>query len=118
MAEAREVIAKALEDNQVDMVPCPQCDGRGYHHGFGEHGHDPDWCTKCDGAQIVHSGVEPVDAILSALHDAGLKVVGREPTEAMVAGMRDAWDYFDANDDVFRREWQGAFDAAAPTKEK
>lgn len=32
---------------------CPRCDGRGYHHGFGEHGHDPDWCSECGGGQTV-----------------------------------------------------------------
>lgn len=33
--------------------PCPTCDGRGYHHGFGEHGHDPDWCETCGGPGLV-----------------------------------------------------------------
>ena len=28
---------------------CPRCKGRGYHHGFGEHGHDPDYCNQCGG---------------------------------------------------------------------
>jgi protein gp37 len=31
--------------------PCRRCEGKGYHHGFGEHGHDPDWCTECGGSQ-------------------------------------------------------------------
>lgn len=30
-------------------VDCPTCDGKGYHHGFGEDGCDPDWCTQCGG---------------------------------------------------------------------
>lgn len=29
---------------------CQRCAGKGYHHGFGEDGHDPDWCEKCGGA--------------------------------------------------------------------
>ena len=33
------------------VTVCSRCDGRGYHHGFGEHGHDPDWCERCGGAQ-------------------------------------------------------------------
>lgn len=29
--------------------PCPRCEGKGHHHGFGEHGQDPDWCLHCGG---------------------------------------------------------------------
>lgn len=36
-----------------EMMACPRCDGRGYHHGFGENGHDPDWCNDCGGSQYV-----------------------------------------------------------------
>lgn len=28
---------------------CPRCEGKGFHHGFGEDGIDPDWCTHCGG---------------------------------------------------------------------
>lgn len=31
---------------------CARCTGRGYHHGFGENGHDPDWCDSCGGPGI------------------------------------------------------------------
>lgn len=31
------------------MVECRRCNGRGYHHGFGERGEDPDWCSDCGG---------------------------------------------------------------------
>jgi len=31
-------------------VTCGWCGGKGYHHGFGEGGHDPDWCSRCLGA--------------------------------------------------------------------
>jgi len=31
---------------------CPQCNGAGYHHGFGERGMDPDWCTLCGGPGV------------------------------------------------------------------
>lgn len=44
---------KAFEDACNSMVMCKRCDGRGYHHGFGEHGHDPDWCNDCGGCQSV-----------------------------------------------------------------
>lgn len=33
----------------VRMVKCKRCEGRGYHHGFGEDGADPDWCSDCGG---------------------------------------------------------------------
>lgn len=35
--------------NDPKFDPCPRCKGRGYHHGFGENGADPDWCTQCGG---------------------------------------------------------------------
>ncbi len=54
------------------------------------------------------------DRILTALSSAGLAVVPVEPSDEMVAAMRDAWDYFDANDDVFRREYRAAIAAALP----
>jgi len=38
------------EANPV-MKKCTRCDGKGYHHGFGEHGHDPDWCENCGGGE-------------------------------------------------------------------
>jgi DnaJ-class molecular chaperone len=31
------------------MTDCHRCTGRGYHHGFGEDGMDPDWCSECGG---------------------------------------------------------------------
>lgn len=37
---------------QLGSLPCQncaRCAGRGYHHGFGEGGADPDWCDKCGG---------------------------------------------------------------------
>ena len=37
---------------------CSRCAGKGYHHGFGEHGHDPDWCSECGGCG---SWLEPPD---------------------------------------------------------
>lgn len=35
------------------MIMCPQCNGTGFHHGFGEDGHDPDWCENCGGCQSI-----------------------------------------------------------------
>ncbi len=32
-------------------IICDRCKGKGYHHGFGEDGHDPDWCEVCGGAE-------------------------------------------------------------------
>lgn len=29
--------------------PCQRCHGKGSHHGYGEHGCDPDWCPVCGG---------------------------------------------------------------------
>jgi DnaJ-class molecular chaperone len=41
------------DEPMQECVKCPRCNGRGYHHGFGERGHDPDWCEQCDGAQYI-----------------------------------------------------------------
>lgn len=35
------------------MKMCSRCTGRGYHHGYGEDGCDPDWCEECGGSQFV-----------------------------------------------------------------
>lgn len=45
LAEEIQAECDALPD-----VVCSKCDGRGYHHGFGEGGLDPDWCEECGGA--------------------------------------------------------------------
>jgi hypothetical protein len=36
-----------------ETKPCQKCNGKGYHHGFGTDGHDPDWCEECGGCQFV-----------------------------------------------------------------
>lgn len=108
--EARAIIEAALKANEGDMVPCDRCDGRGWHHGFGERGHDPDWCVKCDGSQVVHSGVEPADAIIAALAAEGMKILARQPTKAMMKTMGISQSSYIVND------WGRMWDAApAPT---
>ena len=32
---------------------CDRCTGKGYHHGFGIDGIDPDWCEQCGGPGSV-----------------------------------------------------------------
>ncbi len=32
---------------------CQRCVSRGYHHGFDEHGNDPDRCEVCGGSGFV-----------------------------------------------------------------
>jgi protein gp37 len=41
------VFVKQLGRRPCD--PCKRCGGAGFHHGFGELGHDPDWCLDCGG---------------------------------------------------------------------
>lgn len=54
------------------MVDCKRCEGRGYHHGFGETGHDPDWCTECGGAGYVLAySIDPADAIRALRKEPG-----------------------------------------------
>ena len=46
----RERIEQYLAWNEnPTFEPCHRCDGKGYHHGFGEGGHDPDHCDHCGG---------------------------------------------------------------------
>lgn len=56
MKVSDEMVDRALkrfQDACNSMVMCKRCDGRGYHHGFGENGYDPDWCVECGGSQSV-----------------------------------------------------------------
>lgn len=64
----RERLKQIMRDVELNprMVDCPRCNGYGYHHGFGEHGHDPDWCEMCGGAQYVQDENQTADAILTA----------------------------------------------------
>jgi hypothetical protein len=57
--DPHEVIARlrryAKLQTEPEFIPCPKCSGKGYHHGFGEHGHDPDWCEECGGpGELCH----------------------------------------------------------------
>jgi hypothetical protein len=47
-----EMVERALDawNASPDLVNCQKCEGSGYHHGFGEGGVDPDWCTVCGGS--------------------------------------------------------------------
>ncbi|SMF65468.1 hypothetical protein SAMN02982989_3363 [Xaviernesmea oryzae] len=56
--------------NEPVMLKCERCDGRGYHHGFGENGHDPDWCEVCGGGQYVVAPGEEGRAMRLALEAA------------------------------------------------
>jgi len=61
VAESRETMVARVRrylqlQESPEFVACPRCKGKGYHHGFGEHGHDPDWCEQCGGP-----GEWPVD---------------------------------------------------------
>lgn len=56
--------------NAPQMVPCPKCEGRGYHHGFGEDGASPDWCTDCGGNQYNVVPGEELRAMTAALTSA------------------------------------------------
>ena len=55
----------------AEFVPCERCQGKGYHHGFGEGGVDPDWCERCGGpGEVYHPDFDthdPVDVLKEAL---------------------------------------------------
>jgi len=70
-----EMVDRALEAfnksiNAPLTVKCARCEGKGYHHGFGEDGASPDWCQECGGNQYnILPGEEP-RAIRAALEAA------------------------------------------------
>lgn len=67
-------LAAALDAAEAAIKPCPRCGGKGYHHGFGEDGHDPDWCADCGGSQfamVCETTADRVRAILQHLNGRG-----------------------------------------------
>ena len=67
--EQVERAAKAYDDACMTPTfkPCPRCNGKGYHHGFGESGADPDWCDNCGGVgEIDADPLKPIRAALMA----------------------------------------------------
>lgn len=77
--------------NEPQMIKCDRCDGKGYHHGFGENGVDPDWCDKCGGGGYDMAPGEEIRA-LSAAISAYLSSIGGivVPVDPDV-GMIRAW---------------------------
>jgi len=53
MPQVTDAMAAAAYNRFVNAInetePCDRCEGRGYHHGHGNSGRDPDWCDKCGG---------------------------------------------------------------------
>lgn len=69
-----EMVERALDrymEAASRMVDCPRCNGHGYHHGFGEDGHDPDWCDMCGGLGVV-GACDEMSAMREALKEAAL----------------------------------------------
>jgi len=77
--------------NDPIMEPCAKCSGKGYHHGFGPGGVEPDWCTDCGGNQFNIRPGEELRAMQAAIETAlaaeGLCVVPAIPSEAMWGGL-------------------------------
>lgn len=95
--EARATVADRIAAylawvEKPEFVDCPRCTGKGYHHGFGEHGHDPDWCEACGGPGevVTEPGTwSPDDLLAEAL--AALHATEQETREAcaqQVEGMK------------------------------
>jgi len=47
-------------ENELIEQTCVKCKGEGFHHGFGEHGHDPDHCTDCGGSGVSFESEEVI----------------------------------------------------------
>jgi hypothetical protein len=52
--EMREMATVAFDAamNNPKTIPCKKCGGSGCHGGFGEDGHDQDWCSVCGGGGV------------------------------------------------------------------
>jgi hypothetical protein len=48
--ELASLLRNTFEEALKQTRPCDRCAGKGYHHGFGEDGCDPDWCSVCGGS--------------------------------------------------------------------
>jgi len=61
-----------------DIAPCERCASQGYHHGFGENGHDPDWCSVCGGSGFVpaHDEMSAMKLALEAASNAASVIKG------------------------------------------
>lgn len=70
--------------NDPIMENCQRCDGKGYHYGFGETGHDPDWCNDCGGGGVNVRPGEEERAMRAAL-EAALAAAG-EPVAWLMPG--------------------------------
>jgi hypothetical protein len=82
-----------------EFEPCPRCNGKGYHHGFGEGGVDPDWCERCGGPgeQPTEPGMWSPDNLLEEARDAlaasppAGRIAPEGLEEAVAALERAAW---------------------------
>lgn len=81
MAVSEEMVERAYNrfmQANAEVVDCPRCKAKGYHHGFGEDGHDPDWCENCGGPGTV-SKFDEMSAMREALTAALSDQVVAEP---------------------------------------
>jgi len=121
MVEAAKTAYNASMDNPRS-VECARCSGKGYHHGFGEDGADPDWCSICGGGGVNFPDDEEDKAMRAAL-TAALAVAPKPrvrvkpldlPTilrDAFLAGRGLA--RFDALSEADQAAW-AAYDADGP----
>lgn len=88
--EIDRIIEAAAHDSMVHptMINCERCMGKGYHHGFGEDGADPDWCENCGGGGYVVQQWELSTNVRAALLAAGFVIV--PATDALLAKGRES----------------------------
>jgi hypothetical protein len=88
----RAMVAFDAASSEPRLIECKRCSGKGYHHGFGEHGQDPDWCEDCGGGGFGLADGEERRPIIEAL-EAALALVPHPPEGGMDAGEPVAWIY-------------------------
>jgi len=100
--------------NDPIMEPCAKCSGKGYHHGFGPGGVEPDWCTDCGGNQFNIRPGEELRAMQAAIETAlaaeGLVVVRAEAINyaRQMANLCYNYKQSSAVDDRMRRNLDAA----------
>lgn len=107
-----ELIGKAVERLESETVPCPRCNGVGYHHGFGEGGHDPDWCVNCGGCQYESQDPKLILRELIADALAHLQREAEQVREALKAIQSQCAGH---SDEFSLRVWQIADAALHPS---
>lgn len=80
--KALEAATAAFIAERDATMTCPRCGGVGHHHGFGEDGTDPDWCSICGGGGAVAAHEKDSEHVAAAIR----AYKAAEPAPSVPAG--------------------------------